>query len=62
MGISAMQLKTLPASAAIAVAVGLAQTYFLLFCWAYRRVIYQVVADALLVQVVRVTPHDYRRT
>ena len=26
------------------------------------RVIYQVVADALLVQVVRVTPHDYRRT
>jgi addiction module RelE/StbE family toxin len=25
------------------------------------RVIYQVVADALLVQVVRVTPHDYRR-
>ena len=26
------------------------------------RVIYQVVSDALLVQVVRVTPHDYRRT
>ncbi len=26
------------------------------------RVIYQVVADALLVQVVRVTPHDYRRS
>jgi addiction module RelE/StbE family toxin len=26
------------------------------------RVIYQVVADTLLVQVVRVTPHDYRRT
>ena len=26
------------------------------------RVIYQVVADALLVQVLRVTPHDYRRT
>ncbi|MCA1714528.1 MAG: type II toxin-antitoxin system mRNA interferase toxin, RelE/StbE family [Gammaproteobacteria bacterium] len=26
------------------------------------RVIYQVVADALLVQVVRVTLHDYRRT
>ena len=26
------------------------------------RVIYQVIADALLVQVVRVTPHDYRRT
>jgi len=26
------------------------------------RVIYRVVADALLVQVVRVTPHDYRRT
>lgn len=26
------------------------------------RVIYQVVADALLVQVVRVPPHDYRRT
>ncbi len=26
------------------------------------RVIYQVAADALLVQVVRVTPHDYRRT
>ena len=25
------------------------------------RVIYQFVADALLVQVVRVTPHDYRR-
>ncbi|MDP9140389.1 MAG: type II toxin-antitoxin system mRNA interferase toxin, RelE/StbE family [Pseudomonadota bacterium] len=25
------------------------------------RVIYQVVADALLVQVIRVTPHDYRR-
>ena len=25
------------------------------------RVIYQVVADALLVQVVQVTPHDYRR-
>jgi addiction module RelE/StbE family toxin len=27
-----------------------------------RRVIYQVVADALLVRVIRVTPHDYRRT
>ncbi len=26
------------------------------------RVIYQVLADALLVRVVRVTPHDYRRT
>jgi addiction module RelE/StbE family toxin len=26
------------------------------------RVIYQVVADALLVRVIRVTPHDYRRT
>jgi addiction module RelE/StbE family toxin len=26
------------------------------------RVIYQVVADALLVQVLRVTPHDYRRS
>jgi len=26
------------------------------------RVIYQVVADVLLVQVLRVTPHDYRRT
>ncbi|GAP66644.1 addiction module toxin [Mizugakiibacter sediminis] len=26
------------------------------------RVIYKVVADVLLVQVVRVTPHDYRRT
>jgi addiction module RelE/StbE family toxin len=25
------------------------------------RVIYQVVADVLLVQVIRVTPHDYRR-
>jgi addiction module RelE/StbE family toxin len=25
------------------------------------RVIYQVVADALLVRVIRVTPHDYRR-
>ena len=25
------------------------------------RVIYQVVADALLIQVVQVTPHDYRR-
>lgn len=25
------------------------------------RVIYRVVADVLLVQVVRVTPHDYRR-
>ena len=24
------------------------------------RVIYKIVADALLVQVVRVTPHDYR--
>jgi hypothetical protein len=35
MGISAMQLKTLPASAAISVAVGLAQMYLLLFCWAY---------------------------
>jgi hypothetical protein len=35
MGMSAMQLKTLPISAAIAVAVGCAQTYFLLFCWAY---------------------------
>jgi len=26
------------------------------------RVIYKIVADALLVRVVRVTPHDYRRT
>ena len=26
------------------------------------RVIYRIAADALLVQVVRVTPHDYRRT
>lgn len=26
------------------------------------RVIYQIVADALLVHVVRVTPHDYRRS
>jgi addiction module RelE/StbE family toxin len=26
------------------------------------RVIYQVVADALLVRVIHVTPHDYRRT
>lgn len=26
------------------------------------RVIYRIVSDALLVQVVRVTPHDYRRT
>ena len=26
------------------------------------RVIYRVVADVLLVQVVRVTPHDYRRS
>jgi addiction module RelE/StbE family toxin len=26
------------------------------------RVIYQVVAEALLVRVVRVTPHDYRRS
>lgn len=26
------------------------------------RVIYQVAADALLVQVIRVTPHDYRKT
>lgn len=25
------------------------------------RVIYRVVADALLVQVVQITPHDYRR-
>lgn len=25
------------------------------------RVIYQVVADAMIVQVVRVTPHEYRR-
>ncbi|HEX4889625.1 MAG TPA: type II toxin-antitoxin system mRNA interferase toxin, RelE/StbE family [Alphaproteobacteria bacterium] len=25
------------------------------------RVIYRVVADTLLVQVIRVTPHDYRR-
>ena len=25
------------------------------------RVIYKVVADALLVQVIQVTPHDYRR-
>ena len=30
-----MQLKTFPMSVAIAVAVGIAQTYFLLFCWAY---------------------------
>ena len=30
-----MQLKTLPVSVAIAVAVGFVQTYFLLFCWAY---------------------------
>jgi hypothetical protein len=35
MGISVMQLKALPISAAIAVAVGFAQTYFLLYCWAY---------------------------
>ena len=26
------------------------------------RVIYKVVADTLLVQVVQVTPHDYRRS
>ena len=26
------------------------------------RVIYRTVADALLVQVIHVTPHDYRRT
>jgi toxin HigB-1 len=26
-----------------------------------RRVIYRVVADALLVQVIHITPHDYRR-
>jgi addiction module RelE/StbE family toxin len=26
------------------------------------RVIYKIVVDALLVRVVRVTPHDYRRT
>ncbi len=26
------------------------------------RVIYRVVADALLVQVVQITPHDYRRS
>lgn len=26
------------------------------------RVIYRVVADALLVQVVQVTPHDYKRS
>lgn len=26
------------------------------------RVIYRIIADALLVQVVRVTPHNYRRT
>ena len=26
------------------------------------RVIYRILVDALLVQVVRVTPHDYRRT
>jgi len=26
------------------------------------RVIYEVVADAILVRVVRVTPHDYRRS
>ena len=26
------------------------------------RVIYQIVADALLVHVIRVTPHDYRRS
>ena len=25
------------------------------------RVIYRIVADALLVQVVQITPHDYRR-
>ena len=25
------------------------------------RVIYRVVADALLIQIVQVTPHDYRR-
>lgn len=26
------------------------------------RVVYRIVADLLLVQVVRVTPHDYRRS
>ena len=26
------------------------------------RVIYRVVADVLLIQVIQVTPHDYRRT
>jgi addiction module RelE/StbE family toxin len=26
------------------------------------RVIYRVVADALLVQVIQITPHDYRRS
>jgi addiction module RelE/StbE family toxin len=26
------------------------------------RVIYRVVADALLVQIIQVTPHDYRRS
>jgi addiction module RelE/StbE family toxin len=26
------------------------------------RVIYKIVADTLLVQVIRVTPHDYRKT
>jgi toxin HigB-1 len=26
------------------------------------RVVYKIIADALLVRVVRVTPHDYRRT
>jgi len=26
------------------------------------RVIYQVVSDVLLIQVVRLTPHDYRRS
>ena len=26
------------------------------------RVIYRVMADALLIQIVKVTPHDYRRT
>lgn len=25
------------------------------------RIIYRIVADALLVQVIQVTPHDYRR-
>ncbi|WP_457098180.1 hypothetical protein [Lysobacter sp. P5_B9] len=30
-----MKLKALPVSATVAVLVGLAQTYFLLFCWAY---------------------------